>query len=302
MAVSLTVLLGLLGAYARAQEPVAGQPYAIPQGYESYPAGTLITYGGYNYVAQGNGTMLLAGNPDNSTPDDSSPGDDTVPIDTTAYQIPPGYENAQPGSQISYGGNDYTVMSGGTMMMSCPAYTIQDGTQYQIPPDCAGAGAGSIVTCGGSNYLVAAGVMVRININVGYSTMPNPGTSGLSLTSSGRNPSTHPGQPQGRPTQPVYAQHPTNPVHPQGWGTQHVYPQWQINPAQPQGRPTQPVYAQHPTNPVHPQGWAPQAVHAQSHLNQGPPPAWSNPAAHTHAPASQSYTSGFSGGHVARRR
>ena len=39
---------------------MAGQPYQIPAGFESYPVGTLITYGGFNYVIQPGGTMLLA--------------------------------------------------------------------------------------------------------------------------------------------------------------------------------------------------------------------------------------------------
>lgn len=60
----LTGLLGLLllgfSAPARAQAPVAGQPYQIPAEYSSYSAGALINYGGYNYVIQDNGTMLLA--------------------------------------------------------------------------------------------------------------------------------------------------------------------------------------------------------------------------------------------------
>jgi hypothetical protein len=43
LTISLTVLLGLLGATARAQEPVPDQPYAIPQGYEGYAPGSLIT-------------------------------------------------------------------------------------------------------------------------------------------------------------------------------------------------------------------------------------------------------------------
>src|SRR5271166_4618720 len=91
-------MIGLLGILflamagsANAQAPMAGQPYAIPAGYESYSAGTLISYGGYNYVAQDNGTMQLADSQDNSTP-----ADDSVPIDTTAYQIPTGYETSQP--------------------------------------------------------------------------------------------------------------------------------------------------------------------------------------------------------------
>jgi hypothetical protein len=150
----LTILLGLLGAAAQAQEPVPGQPYAIPQGYEGYSPGSLIAYGGYNYVIQDNATMLLATSQDSSVSDDGTPADDCVPIDDTAYQVPPGYENAQPGSTISCDGNDYTIMSGGTMIMCNSGYSITDGTQYQIPPDCAGADLGSIVTCGGSDYLM----------------------------------------------------------------------------------------------------------------------------------------------------
>ena len=193
-------MIGLLGILflamagsANAQAPMAGQPYAIPAGYEGYSAGTPITYGGYNYVIQDNGTMLLAdsqdnsgpdnGTPadfqDNSGPDNGTPADDSVPIDTTAYQIPPGYESSQPGSQISYGGNDYTIMSGGIMLMTNPGYSIMDSTQYQIPPDCAGVGVGSIIPYGGLNYLVGAGVMVKININPGYAPNTGPGKSGL---------------------------------------------------------------------------------------------------------------------------
>jgi len=56
--VMMVLLICGAGLSARAQ--VAGQPYQIPAGFESYPAGTLITYGGYNYVTQPDGTMLLA--------------------------------------------------------------------------------------------------------------------------------------------------------------------------------------------------------------------------------------------------
>jgi hypothetical protein len=182
MTISLIVLLGLLNASVQAQEPVAGQPYAIPLGYESYPTGSLIIYGGYNYVTQGNGTMLLVDSQDSSGSDSGTPDDDSVAVDTTTYQIPPGFEGAQPASQISYGGNDYTIMSGGTMMMCNPGYSIQDGTQYQIPPECAAAGAGSIVSLGGFNYLIGTGVMVKISINSGYGTKAGPSNAGLLLT------------------------------------------------------------------------------------------------------------------------
>jgi len=204
LTLSLTLLLGLLGGAARAQEPVPGQPYAIPQGYEGYSPGSLITYGNYNYVIQDNATMLLADSQDSSGTDDGTTADDCVPIDTTTYQLPPGYEDAQAGSQISYDGNDYTVISGGVMMMCNPGYSIVDGTYYQIPPDCAGAGDGSVVSYGGFSYLVGAGGMVRINFNAGYCAKPVPGMPGSKITGPGPNgstirpgnsarPGTHPG-------------------------------------------------------------------------------------------------------------
>jgi hypothetical protein len=59
----MALLAGLLlpvCATANAQGPFIGQPYQVPPGYEAYGAGTLIRYGGFNYVIQGNGTMLVA--------------------------------------------------------------------------------------------------------------------------------------------------------------------------------------------------------------------------------------------------
>ena len=55
----LTAVVVLFGGIS-AQAQVAGQPYQVPQGYEQYGAGTLINYGGSNYVTSGDGTMLLA--------------------------------------------------------------------------------------------------------------------------------------------------------------------------------------------------------------------------------------------------
>ena len=55
----LTAVVVLFGGIT-AQAQVAGQPYQVPQGYEQYGAGTLINYGGSNYVTSGDGTMLLA--------------------------------------------------------------------------------------------------------------------------------------------------------------------------------------------------------------------------------------------------
>ena len=154
----------------------------------------MINYGAYNYVIQDNATMLLADSQDSGGTDDATDDDDSVPVDTTAYQLPPGYEGARPRSQISYGGNDYTVLSNGTMMMCNPGYSIADGTQYQVPPDYAGAGVGSIVNYGGSDYLIGAGVMIkiRVNVNAGYGTTPLSGTSTSTLTRP-RTPGSKPG-------------------------------------------------------------------------------------------------------------
>ena len=60
----LTVLCGAMfiamPSAARAQAPILGQPYQVPIEYSGYGAGTLINYGGYNYVIQGDRTMLLS--------------------------------------------------------------------------------------------------------------------------------------------------------------------------------------------------------------------------------------------------
>ena len=59
---ALAIAVLMLGASgtAKAQAPAFGQPYQVPAGYEAYGAGTLVAYGGYNYVIQGDGTMLVS--------------------------------------------------------------------------------------------------------------------------------------------------------------------------------------------------------------------------------------------------
>jgi hypothetical protein len=277
LTLALTLLLGLLGASARAQGPVPGQPYAIPQGYESYSPGSLITYGSYNYVIQDNATMLLADSQDSSGTDDGTADDDSVPVDTTAYQIPPGYEDAQPGSQISYGGNDYTVLSGGTMMMCNPGYSIMDGTLYQIPPAYAGAGVGSIVTYGGFSYLVKAGVMIKININPGYGTKTIPGQLGSNLSQSGKNSSKkNQGQQPHWPNQTVQQPH---------WPNQTAQqPHW----------PNQAVQQPH---------WSNQTVQQPRRPNQTvQQPRWPNQTVQQPRTANRVYSRGYSGVQVGRRR
>ena len=58
-ALALAVVMFGASGTAKAQAPVFGQPYQVPAGYEGYGCGTPVAYGGYNYVIQGDGTMLL---------------------------------------------------------------------------------------------------------------------------------------------------------------------------------------------------------------------------------------------------
>ena len=76
----LMVML-VCGAAGSTMAQVAGQPYQIPAGFESYPAGTLITYGGFNYVTQPDGTMLQAA----QQPAQQTVQQYTVPYTRTQY-------------------------------------------------------------------------------------------------------------------------------------------------------------------------------------------------------------------------
>jgi len=95
----------------RVQAPVAGQPYQVPGAYAAYAAGTAITYGGYRYVIQGDGTMLLA----------SQAADPSPPADAQgagqAYQVPDGYAGTAAGSVINNGGASYAIGLNGTMVL-----------------------------------------------------------------------------------------------------------------------------------------------------------------------------------------
>ena len=47
----------------RAQAPAPGQPYQVPAELAGLAPGMQANYGGFNYVIQGDGTMLLAEQP-----------------------------------------------------------------------------------------------------------------------------------------------------------------------------------------------------------------------------------------------
>ncbi len=56
----LNILCPVLHAWQDAPRPLPGVAYGMPEGTEKFAAGTLVPYEGYNYVAQGDGTMMLA--------------------------------------------------------------------------------------------------------------------------------------------------------------------------------------------------------------------------------------------------
>jgi hypothetical protein len=147
----LTALCGLsllaFSSTVKAQSPVPGQSYQVPDGYATYGAGTLISYGGYNYVIQANATMLLADQQGDSSP----PADD--PLAGQAYQIPDGYSGYAAGSVITYGGSSYVLQSNGTMLLSSQGTDLPQGGQvYQIPNGYSGYPAGTVIAYGGANY------------------------------------------------------------------------------------------------------------------------------------------------------
>lgn len=113
-------LIWVLGnvSTSSAQAPTAGIAYQIPAGFEAYPAGTLITYGGYNYVTQANGTMLLAAT-QNVQPVQVP---QVQTYQAQSYQIPAGYSGYPVGTVINYGGANYTIQPNGMM---APYWVIQ---------------------------------------------------------------------------------------------------------------------------------------------------------------------------------
>ena len=144
--------LVLFGGPANAQAPVPGQAYQIPNGYQGYAAGTVIAYGGYNYVINPDATTMVLANQatDSAPPDDSSPPDNSSPPADDpgpgGPQIPDGYAGYAAGTVISYGGSNYTIGSNGTMTLADQGA----GQAYQIPDGYSGYAPGTVVAYGGS--------------------------------------------------------------------------------------------------------------------------------------------------------
>ncbi|MGO9923414.1 MAG: hypothetical protein ACLQIB_53025, partial [Isosphaeraceae bacterium] len=151
MIVAMLTCLGV-STPAHAQAPTPGQPYQIPAGFEGYGPGTLISYGGYNYVTQGDGTMLLQ-----LTGYSGPAATEEGPAPGQPYQIPAYFAGLAAGSLVTYGGSTYVIQSDGTMLlqqsadpgadpsMRQPGYSY--GSYYAQP-----GGAGYSGDPGGASY------------------------------------------------------------------------------------------------------------------------------------------------------
>ena len=103
---TMTPTAGGYQQQAAVSQPTAPQRYQIPAGYEAYGPGTTISYGGANYVVNGDGTMATSASGSQGAFQPTAP---------QRYQIPAGYEAYGPGTLINYGGANYVIGGDGTM-------------------------------------------------------------------------------------------------------------------------------------------------------------------------------------------
>lgn len=144
--------------------PNPGQRYQIPADYAETPPGTEINYGGNRYLANNDGTMTAL-SASNESGDAAVERTSTGPVPGKRYQIPADQANADPGSEISYGGHGYIVNNDGTMTAlrssdpadgsdadAKPAGPVL-GKRYQIPAEHVNTAPGSLITYGGNSYV-----------------------------------------------------------------------------------------------------------------------------------------------------
>jgi hypothetical protein len=97
LAASIVIAATEFAGGAHAQAPVAGVAYQVPSAYAGVPPGTLIPYGGYSYVSQGNGTMLLAASQAPATPPVASYAPGVTYANRGYVPYVNRYANVQPG-------------------------------------------------------------------------------------------------------------------------------------------------------------------------------------------------------------
>jgi len=136
-----------------------GQRYQIPAGYEAYGPGSPISYGGANYVINGDGTMTSDTGPAQVAA--NIQGASTGPVSGQRYQVPAQYANSAPGSIVTYADHKYILNNDATMTAIADqepgAKQTQvgpiPGKRYQIPAEFANSAAGTVITYGEYKYL-----------------------------------------------------------------------------------------------------------------------------------------------------
>lgn len=92
------------------QQPASAQRYQLPAQFAGTAQGTIISYGGVNYVVNADGTM---------SPTTAAPARPRT--NTPRYQIPAQFAGTTPGSTVTYGGATYVINNDKTMSPSAGA-------------------------------------------------------------------------------------------------------------------------------------------------------------------------------------
>jgi hypothetical protein len=105
--------------YQQPQQPVSGpalaQRYQLPAQFAGTAPGSVVSYGGANYIVGNDGTMTAYSGPA-QTPATTQPAASGV-VANQRYQIPPEFAGTASGYIITYGGRNYLTGDDGTMTL-----------------------------------------------------------------------------------------------------------------------------------------------------------------------------------------
>jgi hypothetical protein len=107
------------GYYQRPQQPASGpalaQRYQLPAQFAGTAPGSVVSYGGANYIVGNDGTMT-AYSGTAQTPANTRPAASGV-VASQRYQIPAEFAGTASGYIITYGGRNYLTGDDGTMTL-----------------------------------------------------------------------------------------------------------------------------------------------------------------------------------------
>jgi hypothetical protein len=105
--------------YQQPQQPVSGpalaQRYQLPAQFGGAAPGSVVSYGGANYLVGNDGTMSAYSGPA-QTPANTQPAA-SGGVASQRYQIPAEFAGTAPGYIITYGGRNYLTGDNGTMTL-----------------------------------------------------------------------------------------------------------------------------------------------------------------------------------------